>query len=84
MSLLHGQYDSDGDLVVFECDQCGYVSLSLGTVHAHIEGHQSLLRWFARMLPLVGEGYVEPLMDQTNVLRVEETDAISLNEVEGL
>jgi len=84
MSLLHEQYESDGDLVVFECDQCGYVSLSLGSLHAHIEGHQSFLRWAARMLPLVGEDYAEPLMEQTNVLRVEEADAISLEEVEGL
>jgi len=23
MSLLHEQYDIDGDLVLFECDECG-------------------------------------------------------------
>lgn len=36
------------------------------------------------MLPIVGEDYVEPLMEDTNVLRVENTDSISLSEVGGL
>jgi len=84
LDRLHEQYEADGDLVVFECDNCGYTSLSLGSLHAHIEGHESFIGWVSRMLPLVGEDYVEPLMDDTNVLRVSQTEDIELNEVEGL
>jgi len=84
MSFLHEQYESDGRLVVFECDRCGFVSLSLGSLHAHIESNQSFRRFLQRLAPIVGKDYIDPLMRETNVLRVEETDAISLEEVEGL
>lgn len=60
MSLLHEQYDSEGQLVLFRCTECEYVSLSLGA------------------------DYVEPLMDRTEVLRVNETEQIELDAVEGL
>jgi len=84
LDKLHEQYESEGQLVVFRCQECGYATLSLGGLHAHIEGHQSTITHFLRMLPLVGPDYVEPLMDQTNILRVDETATIGLEEVEGL
>ena len=88
MTLLdrfHEQYESDGDLVVFRCRECGYTSLSLGATHAHIERHRGYTR-FNIQLPLThtSRGNVEQLMDYTDVLRVTDTDAITLAEVEGL
>lgn len=82
--LLHEQYDADGDLVVFECDECGYVSMSLGSLHAHIEGHEGFLSFMSRMLPIIGKGFTDPLMDRTNILRIETTEEIELSEVDGL
>ena len=34
--LLHEEYeDEQGRLVLFRCRECGWVSLSLGSLHAH-------------------------------------------------
>ena len=43
MSLLeriHEEYESDGGLVLFRCTECEFTSMSLGLLHAHVEGHR--------------------------------------------
>lgn len=49
MSLLHEEYRDERErLLLFECTECGETYLSLGSLHAHVEGHWSLLgslRW---------------------------------------
>lgn len=83
--LLHEQYKADGDLVLFRCTECGYVSLSLGWLHGHIERHRGYTR-FGIQLPLTktSPGNVDELMKRTEVLLVEDTSEVSLDEVEGL
>jgi len=85
MTLLHEQYESDGDLVVFECTECGYTSLSLGDLHAHVESHRGYTR-FNIQLPFTKTAVArgEQLMELTNVQRVTGTKEISLSEVDGL
>jgi len=85
MTLLHEQYESEGDLVIFECAECGYTSLSLGGLHAHVETHRGYTR-FNIQLPFTKTAMAngERLMDLTNVKRVTDTEAISLSEVDGL
>lgn len=83
--LLHEQYKADGDLVLFRCTECGYVSLSLGWLHGHIEGHRGYTR-FGIQVPFTKTAMadVDELMDRTKVLRVEDTSEVTLDEVEGL
>ncbi len=40
MSLLekfHEEYECEGDFVLFRCTECGRMSMSLGSIHAHCE-----------------------------------------------
>lgn len=85
MTLIHEQYESDGDLVLFRCAECGYTSLSLGDTHAHIEGHRGYTR-FNIQIPFTQTAManVDRLMERTEVLRVTETEQIPLDMVEGL
>lgn len=82
---LHEEYESDGSLVLFRCTECGQTSMSLGSLHAHCEKHRGYTRWNIQ-LPLTKTSMADfdRLMDYTEVLRVEETSEISLEEVEGL
>jgi len=82
---LHEEYESDGDLVLFRCTECGYTSLSLGGTHGHIERHRGYTR-FGIKIPFTktAMGNFSELMKRTEVLLVEETSQISLQEVEGL
>jgi len=88
MSLLerfHEQYEADGDLVVFRCTECGYVDLSLGSLHAHCETHRGYTRWNIQIpFTKTSMANVDELMKLTEVVRVEETSEITLDEVEGL
>jgi len=85
MSLIHEQYESNGDLVLFGCTECSYISLSLGNLHAHIEGHRGYTR-FNIQIPFTKTAManVDELMKLTKVLRVASTDEIELKEVEEL
>lgn len=88
MSLLdrfHEEYESDGQKVLFQCTECGYTSLSLGSLHGHIEGHRGYTR-FNIQIPFTETAMAnaDRLMEYTDVLRVEETSNIELEEVEGL
>jgi len=83
--ILHEQYGADGDLVLFRCTECDYASLSLGSLHAHAEGHRGYTR-FNIQIPFTKTSManVDELMKLTEVVRVEETKEIGLDEVEGL
>ena len=85
MSLLHKQYEADGDLVLFRCRECGYISLSLGKTHGHIEKHRGYTR-FNIQIPFTktATANIDRLMEYTEVLRVGETDEISLDQVDDL
>jgi len=83
--LLHEEYEADGDLVLFRCTECGYTTLSLGGLHGHIEGHRGYTRLNIGIpFTKTAMGNVDELMKRTEVLRVDETEAISLDRVEGL
>jgi len=85
LNRLHEQYESDGDLVLFRCSECGRVDLSMGSLHSHIEGHRGYTR-FGIQIPFTSTamGDVDELMKRTEILRVQEAEEISLSEVEGL
>lgn len=84
--LLHEQHSTaDGDPVLFECTECGYRSQSLGSLHAHVEGHWSLLgslTW--HLTHLLEDDPAAKWMDHTRVVAARETEEIPLSEVEGL
>ena len=80
LDILHKEYESAGALVLFRCTECGRTYQSLGSLHAHAENHRGL---FGFQLPWRYSDF-DALMDMTEVLRVEETSAISLEDVEGL
>lgn len=85
MSLLHEQYDADGDPVLFRCTECGHISLSLGSLHGHIEGHRGYTRWNIQLpFTKTAMANVDELMERTEVLRVTETQEVELSEVDGL
>lgn len=85
MSLLHEQYEADGDLVLFRCSECGYTSLSLGGAHGHIEKHRGYTR-FNIQIPFTKTSManVDRLMEYTEIVRVTDTEEITLDQVEGL
>jgi hypothetical protein len=83
--LLHEQYESDGKPVLFGCSECDYVSLSLGSTHAHIENHRGYTR-FNIQLPFTktAPAKVDELMKRTTIRRINDAEEIQLSEVEGL
>ncbi|QSG02512.1 hypothetical protein [Natranaeroarchaeum sulfidigenes] len=85
MTLLHEQYESDGSPVLFRCRECGFTSLSLGTLHAHCESHRGYTR-FNIQLPLTSTAIanVDALLEMTEILRVEKSREIGLEELDGL
>lgn len=86
LDYLHEEYYADGDLVVFRCSECGYTSLSLGSLHAHIEGHISGYTRLNIRLPVgrTSYGNFHRLMRFTDVLKVKDTTKIELDDVNGL
>jgi hypothetical protein len=88
MSLLdrfHEQYDAGGDLVLFRCKECDFTSMSLGTLHAHVEQHRGYTR-FNIQLPLTKTAMAkgDELMKRTEILRVTDTESVDVSEVNGL
>lgn len=84
MSLFHSQYECDGDLVLFQCTECGYVSMSLGWLHSHVESHWPLLeyaKWHTYGWYLYD---YNKWMEYTDVVRVDDVGHIELEDVEGL
>jgi len=85
LDRLHEEYEADGNLVVFRCSECGQHSLSLGSLHAHIESHRGYTR-FGIQLPFTKTAIAngDELMKRTEIVRVAETESTTLQEVEGL
>jgi hypothetical protein len=84
LDYLHEEYyDEDGGLVLFRCTECGQTNMSLGSLHAHIETHRGYTR-FGIQIPFTKTAMANfgRLMEYTEVLRVDETTAIDLEEVE--
>jgi len=85
LDQLHEEYTADGGLVLFRCSECGQTYLSLGSCHAHIEGHRGYTRLGVQVpFTKTAPGRFEELMTRTEVLRVEATSEVPLAEVEGL
>jgi hypothetical protein len=82
LERLHEEYESEGRLVLFRCSECGRTSLSLGSLHAHIETHRGFTR-FGIQVPFTRTAManVDELMDRTEVLRVESVSEIGLEGV---
>lgn len=85
LNHLHEQYNACGDIVLFQCRDCDRLSLSLGSLHAHIEQHRGYTR-FGIQLPIgkTSPGNFEQLMEKTDVLRVTGVEPIELEAVDGL
>lgn len=82
LERLHSEYHThDGDLVLFRCTECGYTTMSIGGLHAHVEQHWPLYRRILFFLPWPGG---ENWSKYTEVLAVGNTEEIDLTEVEGL
>lgn len=83
LDYLHEEYyDYTGQLVLFRCTECGHTNMSLGSLHAHIETHRGYTR-FGIQIPFTKTAMAnfDELMERTEVLRVDETTAIDLGEV---
>lgn len=85
LDRLHEEYEADGGVVLFRCTECGQTDLSLGSLHAHIEGHRGYTR-LGIQVPFTKTAMAngDELMKRTEILRVDETTSIGLEEVEGL
>jgi len=84
--ILHEQYETrDGDPVYFECAECGFRSQSLGGLHAHVEGHWNFLGWIRwHLIGWITSSDGNKWMNYTNVVKVTDTDHVSLDDVKGL
>lgn len=58
-------------LFLYRCTECGKTSLSLGSLHSHIEKHTPWYSW----------GNFDRLMQHTEILEVKETEEVTLEEV---
>ena len=85
LDFLHEEYTADGGLVLFRCAECGQTYLSLGSCHAHVEGHRGYTR-LGIQVPLThtSPGEFDELMKRTEVLRVDATSEVPLEMVDGL
>jgi len=83
LDLLHEEYTADGRLVLFRCTECGQTYLSLGSCHAHIEGHRGYTQ-LGIQVPFTKTALAngDELMKRTEVLRVEATSEVPLEMVE--
>lgn len=85
LERFHEQHETDGDLVLFRCSECGFASLSLGTLHGHVERHRGYTRFNIRVpFTKTSLANFEELMEYTEVLRVDETSEVALEEVDDL
>lgn len=83
--VLHTEYEVDDRLVLFRCRECGQTSLSLGSLHGHIEGHRGYTR-LGIQLPFTdtAPGDFDRLMDYTAVIRVDETTEVPVTGYDDL
>jgi hypothetical protein len=82
---LHEEYHADDDLVLFRCTECGQTHLSIGRLHAHVESHRGYTRLGIQVpFTRTSLGDFGELMDRTEVLRVDDSSAVSLSQVDEL
>jgi hypothetical protein len=84
--ILHEQDTTeDGDLVLYRCSECGQIEMSIGALHGHAERHRGYTR-LGIQIPFTetAVGRFDQLMELTEILRVEQTSQISIEEVEQL
>jgi len=83
LEKLHSEYyTQDGDLVLYRCTECGYTTMSIGGLHAHVEQHWPYFKWLAHLLPWFADR--GDWMEYTQVLAVRDTEGTDLSEVKGL
>lgn len=61
------------DNYLFECTECEETYSTLGALHAHVEGHLPVTKWF---------GDTDKLMEYTRVLKVKETEEVDIEDVD--
>lgn len=85
LDQLHEQYESQGKPVLFRCRECGHLSQSIGSLHAHIEGHRGYTRLNIQVpFTKTAMANYDELMQRTEILRVDGATEIGLKEVERL
>lgn len=83
--MFHEEFESHGQLVLFRCRECGYTSMSLGGLHAHAEKHRGYTRLNIQVpFTQTSPANADELMKPTNVIRVDDTTEIGIEEVDGL
>lgn len=70
-------------IVIYRCEECGYVHPSLGWMHAHVERHRGYTR-FGIQIPFTrtSVGDFDALMDRTEVLVVTDAETLPIEDVE--
>lgn len=59
---------TDGDITLYRCTECGKLSVSIGYLHGHIEGHRG---WGPfNILPPLPTGNPDRLMEYTETIHV--------------
>jgi hypothetical protein len=82
MSVFHEQYEHDDQLVFFRCTECGYISMSLGLLHSHIESHWSLLGSLKfHTIGWLRSDASDKWMEYTEIRRVDSASEVPLDEV---
>ena len=70
------------DIVVYRCTECGKISVSVGWLHAHIDAkHHGFGPWNLIPDPRKNANF-RASMEYTEVLRVDETTAVDIEEVD--
>jgi len=84
--LLHSQWHTtDGDLVVFQCAECDYASLSVGQLHGHAEQHRDLaVDPFGLIVPPWRWAEMEELWALTEIVTVDGGRTVTRQDVVGL
>lgn len=78
------EQEQDGDyrdkMVLFRCTECGKTSTSLGWLHAHIENHVGIGPFGLIPNPFKTARFSK-LMELTEVMHVEKTEEMDIDEV---
>lgn len=71
------RYDRGDSIEIYRCTECGYVALTLGGLHGHIEGHRRLWNFWR-----IGWD-TDYLMERTERLWLEPIDREPASELEA-
>jgi len=72
--------EEDEEMMLYRCTECGMISDSIGSLHAHIETHRGYTR-FNIQIPFTKTSIanITELMNRTEVLRVDDTTRIDID-----